>query len=189
MATASLALAEPIQPISPIQKMLTSRKFMLAVLFLVLQVVLKLVPDQYDANVEKYFPIVVAVVLMVTQVTITVEDSLKAWSENRPGTSDQAVHDIVDEVFAKNIPMLTQSRSRAVVGYIWPDGQTITLSKLADGTLVIKTPNGEQSFKLNNTNTIDNTEIERALAKAIAQLSMPATKEAPKANATEALVG
>lgn len=179
--------------ISPIQKMFTSRKFMLAVLFLVLQAILKLTPDQYDADVEKYFPIVVAAVLMVTQITITVEDSLKAWSENRPGTTDQAVHDIVDEVFAKNIPILTQSKSRAVVGYAWPDGQVITLTKTADGKLTIKTPNGEQTITLNHANTIDNTEIERVVSKAIALLTAEFNganqMEGQKANATEALVG
>lgn len=89
-----------------------SRKFLIAFLTILTPIIMAFTPDEVDAKIEKYAPAVAAVVIAAV-TGITIEDSVRAWSE-RPATPRAAADDILDEVLPK--PPVTNTVQNQGVG-------------------------------------------------------------------------
>lgn len=85
-------------------KLLRSRKFVLAVVAIAIQLIATVVPET-----RPYAPELGAIVFAVMSVAvlgITVEDSVRLWAE-RPADMHQAIQDAVNEVLTNYVPKST----------------------------------------------------------------------------------
>lgn len=73
-----------------------SRKFVLALVYLVVQGVVSAIPT-IAPQAENLMGIS-AVIVGVALFSITVEDSVRSWAENRPTTPEAAVRTIVEDI-------------------------------------------------------------------------------------------
>jgi hypothetical protein len=104
-----------------------SRKFTIVIVYLIAQVIIMFAPDNIDNKVIAIAP-VAAVVVCVGIAGITLEDSVKAWSE-RPTSVEDAVSAAFDELKALMFPPQPvpppQQPSNTVVNVGQPNTTTI----------------------------------------------------------------
>jgi hypothetical protein len=103
------------------EKLLQSRKFMLALVAIVVQLLVVAVPDT-RAHADTIGGVLFAIVAAVTMGT-SLEDAVKAWA-TRPQTTEQAVRDVTGEVI--NTAFNTTASTMQGTAYMVANGKRYT---------------------------------------------------------------
>lgn len=83
-------------------KLLTSRRFVLALLFVVYSLLIQVLPPSGDQLVMQFFPYV-AFVVIASLLAIGTEDAVKAWKTEQPVDLADAIRAIVDELLKAQV--------------------------------------------------------------------------------------
>lgn len=123
-----------------VKNLLHSRKFVLALVYLVVQLAISALPQLAPqvANLSALSAVIVGVSIF----GITVEDAVRAWAENRPGDTPTALRtlleEIVKELFDNQTPPSDTAKSATST-------RVIDLDRNSDGTWQLRVVDGQQA--------------------------------------------